>query len=200
MPQRKASSLLRRSPLRRLLHSRCCRRSRGPGPLLARSAEGEQCDPVEAGDRGAGGTCSTRYGRWKMVYERSRQWTPTAPGAHPRPGGRQGRRGRRGRVDAWAPSAWVCAACGPARHHTAPPLQGRFGRVYSSNHNSNAGWSSSVARWAHNPEVVGSNPTPATSRNGPREILPGAVRMWSVVRTVVREPVQHASSEAPPPS
>ena len=26
-----------------------------------------------------------------------------------------------------------------------------------------AGWSSSVARWAHNPEVVGSNPAPATS-------------------------------------
>ena len=25
-----------------------------------------------------------------------------------------------------------------------------------------AGWSSSVARWAHNPKVVGSNPTPAT--------------------------------------
>ena len=25
-----------------------------------------------------------------------------------------------------------------------------------------AGWSSSVARWAHNPEAVGSNPTPAT--------------------------------------
>ena len=25
-----------------------------------------------------------------------------------------------------------------------------------------AGWSSSVARWAHNPEVVGSNPAPAT--------------------------------------
>ena len=25
-----------------------------------------------------------------------------------------------------------------------------------------AGWSSPVARWAHNPEVVGSNPTPAT--------------------------------------
>ena len=28
-----------------------------------------------------------------------------------------------------------------------------------------AGWSSSVARWAHNPKVVGSNPAPAT--NGP---------------------------------
>ena len=25
-----------------------------------------------------------------------------------------------------------------------------------------AGWSSSVARWAHNPKVVGSNPSPAT--------------------------------------
>ena len=28
--------------------------------------------------------------------------------------------------------------------------------------NTDAGWSSSVARWAHNPEVVGSNPAPAT--------------------------------------
>lgn len=27
-----------------------------------------------------------------------------------------------------------------------------------------AGWSSSVARRAHNPEVVGSNPAPATNR------------------------------------
>ena len=26
-----------------------------------------------------------------------------------------------------------------------------------------AGWSSSVARWAHNPEVAGSNPAPATN-------------------------------------
>ncbi len=26
-----------------------------------------------------------------------------------------------------------------------------------------AGWSSLVARWAHNPEVVGSNPSPATN-------------------------------------
>ncbi len=25
-----------------------------------------------------------------------------------------------------------------------------------------AGWSSSVARWAHNPKVAGSNPAPAT--------------------------------------
>ena len=37
----------------------------------------------------------------------------------------------------------------------------------------NAGWSSSVARWAHNPEVAGSNPVPATSGNGPRRTLRG---------------------------
>ncbi len=49
----------------------------------------------------------------------------------------------------------------------------------------NAGWSSSVARWAHNPEVVGSNPTPATRQNGPREIFPGAVFHVLVVRSVV---------------
>ena len=30
-----------------------------------------------------------------------------------------------------------------------------------------AGWSSSVARWAHNPEVAGSNPVPATEHSGP---------------------------------
>ena len=28
-----------------------------------------------------------------------------------------------------------------------------------------AGWSSLAARWAHNPKVVGSNPTPATNKN-----------------------------------
>src|SRR5436190_8272196 len=32
-----------------------------------------------------------------------------------------------------------------------------------------------VPRLTHNPEVVGSNPTPATSRNGPPEIIWGAV-------------------------
>jgi hypothetical protein len=28
-----------------------------------------------------------------------------------------------------------------------------------------AGWSSPVARWAHNPKVLGSNPSPATNKN-----------------------------------
>ena len=35
-------------------------------------------------------------------------------------------------------------------------------RVFENNFD--AGWSSLVARWAHNPKVVGSNPTPATYR------------------------------------
>jgi hypothetical protein len=35
-----------------------------------------------------------------------------------------------------------------------------------------AGWSSPVARWAHNPEVAGSNPAPATTRAGPRSEAP----------------------------
>ena len=29
-----------------------------------------------------------------------------------------------------------------------------------------AGWSSQVARWAHNPKVTGSNPVPATKISG----------------------------------
>src|SRR3954453_9930290 len=45
-----------------------------------------------------------------------------------------------------------------------------------------AGWSSSVARWAHNPEVAGSNPAPATTthtqpcsaRNSERSPRPSA--------------------------
>ena len=39
-----------------------------------------------------------------------------------------------------------------------------------------AGWSSSVARWAHNPEVAGSNPAPATKRNTRSEAVFGEIR------------------------
>ena len=35
-----------------------------------------------------------------------------------------------------------------------------------------AGWSSLVARRAHNPKVVGSNPAPATKRSGSEASLP----------------------------
>ena len=34
-----------------------------------------------------------------------------------------------------------------------------------------AGWSSLVARWAHNPEVVGSNPAPATNKFNENEFI-----------------------------
>src|SRR6187551_3125428 len=33
---------------------------------------------------------------------------------------------------------------------------------YDSGSSGDAGWSSPVARWAHNPKVAGSNPAPAT--------------------------------------
>jgi hypothetical protein len=42
------------------------------------------------------------------------------------------------------------------------PLRLRFDRIPLLRYISCAGWSSLVARRAHNPEVVGSNPTPAT--------------------------------------
>src|SRR5689334_6905865 len=51
-------------------------------------------------------------------------------------------------------------------------------------HTATAGWSSSVARWAHNPEVVGSNPTPATTTEG---LLTSAVRSPSVMAEALRK-------------
>src|SRR5664280_2389194 len=39
-----------------------------------------------------------------------------------------------------------------------------------------AGWSSSVARWAHNPEVAGSNPAPATKKVQVKDLLLFAAR------------------------
>ena len=38
-----------------------------------------------------------------------------------------------------------------------------------------AGWSSQVARRAHNPKVVGSNPTPATRSKGHLSLF-----MWAI--------------------
>ena len=40
-----------------------------------------------------------------------------------------------------------------------------------------AGWSSSVARWAHNPEVAGSNPAPATTAG--LGLRPGQLHFWA---------------------
>lgn len=53
------------------------------------------------------------------------------------------------------------------RVHMTPRWKPLSNPLYSSAHNNNAGWSSSVARWAHNPEVAGSNPVPATTPEGP---------------------------------
>ena len=36
-------------------------------------------------------------------------------------------------------------------------------RIYPGPPKDDAGWSSPVARWAHNPKVAGSNPAPATN-------------------------------------
>ena len=53
-----------------------------------------------------------------------------------------------------------------ARPFTLPPARGKFeslsGRRRRVQH-LDAGWSSPVARWAHNPKVAGSNPAPATT-------------------------------------
>ena len=53
------------------------------------------------------------------------------------------RRGRRGR--GWSAMTWSGRLC------------------YHQDSLSDAGWSSPVARWAHNPKVAGSNPPPATN-------------------------------------
>ncbi|MDT5223823.1 MAG: hypothetical protein QOG19_1230 [Mycobacterium sp.] len=52
----------------------------------------------------------------------------------------------------------------------------------------NAGWSSSVARWAHNPEVAGSNPVPATSGNGPQAQAwgPFSCRLGTLLGTLAK--------------
>src|SRR5690242_2843616 len=56
-----------------------------------------------------------------------------------------------------------------------------------------AGWSSSVARWAHNPEVAGSKPAPATTvmaqdigigRTCNLQVRPSALRVRVAVRWV----------------
>ena len=52
---------------------------------------------------------------------------------------------------------------GSSQGQAALTRQGSHGRFIR------AGWSSPVARWAHNPKVVGSNPTPATKESSSYE-------------------------------
>src|SRR6516225_1442438 len=57
-----------------------------------------------------------------------------------------------------------------------------------------AGWSSSVARWAHNPEVAGSNPAPATKARGPFSNRERAFCMRSVHGFVHERPLKRRLS------
>src|SRR5438874_3075601 len=59
-----------------------------------------------------------------------------------------------------------------------------------------AGWSSSVARWAHNPEVTGSNPVPATTK-GPVIQVTGRFLHVHAVRCVVHHRVDYLGSRSP---
>src|SRR5580692_1604119 len=67
--------------------------------------------------------------------------------------------------------SWRC------RRIDLPPAPGAHTVRYHD-----AGWSSSVARWAHNPEVAGSNPAPATQCQRPSCTSKGASgvsRKWT---------------------
>ena len=79
----------------------------------------------------------------------------TVGGGTALPGRRACARGRAGRV---RPTTHSGACRNP---------DGRRLRRPCTVASTDAGWSSSVARWAHNPEVTGSNPVPATTWNGP---------------------------------
>ncbi len=65
-------------------------------------------------------------------------------------------RGARGAADTRPRRVWPGARVRPG-----PPIWGLFRSALPWRH-TDAGWSSSVARWAHNPKVAGSNPVPAT--------------------------------------
>ena len=65
------------------------------------------------------------------------------------------------------PSSARLVAAGAKPVATGPRLVRVPPRAVIRLRHNGAGWSSSVARWAHNPEVAGSNPVPATERRRP---------------------------------
>src|SRR5689334_22963361 len=62
-----------------------------------------------------------------------------------------------------------------------------------------AGWSSSVARWAHNPEVAGSNPAPATKKNRRSEAVSGQHRGRPLAVLLGSRPAAHKMPGSPSP-
>ena len=91
--------------------------------------------------------------------------TPSAPR---RPPPARPRRLTPTRLAPGACSVGTDSGAEPARHADLVPLT-----VSRRLMHTDAGWSSSVARWAHNPEVAGSNPAPATTQRGPGRSRPG---------------------------
>ena len=73
-------------------------------------------------------------------------------------------------------------------------LQGSLGRrnnIPPPKPKTNAGWSSPVARQAHNLKVVGSNPTPATKSPKHIKRLAGGIPLPQAVRAFTSTPHQH---------
>jgi hypothetical protein len=58
---------------------------------------------------------------------------------------------------------WMLAFCGRERVASGVIAEEKFDACSGGCYHHNAGWSSLVARWAHNPKVGGSNPPPATN-------------------------------------
>src|SRR5690606_2943873 len=114
-----------------------------------RAGTGAPPDGARGGQPGPGG-----------ARRRRRRRRPAARGRGDGPGRRRdrpGRRGRRRRLGRGGPAG------GEWTHSPPDCLRGTRPRkvVFTD-----AGWSSSVARRAHNPEVAGSNPAPATTTRG----------------------------------
>src|SRR3954454_25158193 len=65
----------------------------------------------------------------------------------------------------------------------------RFDAHSSGCYHSYAGWSSLVARWAHNPKVAGSNPAPATKTLVWFQLVEPAPRMGSVTLHPNSQPI-----------
>ena len=57
----------------------------------------------------------------------------------------------------------MAARAAASRHLIYKDLDGRVDAPQHGCYDCSAGWSSLVARWAHNPKVGGSNPPPATN-------------------------------------
>ncbi len=72
--------------------------------------------------------------------------------------------------------------------------RGRFAYIEGSD----AGWSSLVARWAHNPKVAGSNPAPATTLKFCKAVRKGGLFFGSGVARS-REAREGDSRESPRP-